>query len=495
MRNNIAPEKDKKIGTVNTSIINDIQAAKDKILKVRLNKKQVLLVNKEKLVEKSHYFKLITKPCFADHKSEFTEVTFPVSVAFFEKVIFYLITDIIDISNDTVFEIFQISDYLQIESLTKICLNHFIYNLNIRTLRHQVSLMEKYPLLCKNFEEITLKFKESGRPSFKGLYQLEINQYSSKSRLRLISDEPDYLININNLKSDILHYFSNTMILQHQSSDKNLLIQYDLISGNLVEIKVEIDCRPIICSDNESLFVINPITASTKINDISLSILQKDNNDTLTKVCKTFSLSNLDKPNFYNWFNWKTSIKFSICDNGKLYFFYEPTHTSTNESNQTLFDYLDGIHIVTICIETMTLLSIRRLTESIRYNRKEILTQKEKIKNMNLPHKLFKNLFFLKKSHKCFIKISLFNEIVLVFDTKKLYFDFAVDMLPRQERYTTDDKYTVDRDDLIYMVTSSGNKQIIRTLQYVNGKIVDAGIKRESFMADFTTEVKSICIV
>ena len=63
------------------------------------------MVNKEKLLKKSHYFKSITKSCFADHKSEFTEVSIPVSFECFKMVIHYLITDIIDISENTVLEI------------------------------------------------------------------------------------------------------------------------------------------------------------------------------------------------------------------------------------------------------------------------------------------------------------------------------------------------------------------------------------------------------
>ena len=61
-------------------------------------------------------------------------------------VIYYVITDVIDISNNTVFEISKISDYLQIESLNKMCLDHFIYYLSVKTLDNQLSLMEKYPI-------------------------------------------------------------------------------------------------------------------------------------------------------------------------------------------------------------------------------------------------------------------------------------------------------------------------------------------------------------
>ena len=55
------------------------------------------------------------------------------------------------------------------------CLDHFIYNLNMKSLDHQLSVIEKEPLLRNNFKEVALKFKESGRPSVEGEI-LEINK-------------------------------------------------------------------------------------------------------------------------------------------------------------------------------------------------------------------------------------------------------------------------------------------------------------------------------
>ena len=152
-----------------------IKVEEEETLKVRLNKDHFLVVNKEKLLEKSHYFKSITKSCFSDHRSEYTEVSIPVSIEIFTQVLDYVTNDIINITIDTLFEIFQISDYLQIEDLSKMCWDHYIYNLNRKTLDDQLNIMEKYPLLCKDFKEKALKFKKSGRPSVKGLYVSEFD--------------------------------------------------------------------------------------------------------------------------------------------------------------------------------------------------------------------------------------------------------------------------------------------------------------------------------
>ena len=66
MENSDVSETDKKLENVDITTENDIQTTKDETLKVRLNKDHVLVVNKEKLLEKSHYFKSITKSRFKD---------------------------------------------------------------------------------------------------------------------------------------------------------------------------------------------------------------------------------------------------------------------------------------------------------------------------------------------------------------------------------------------------------------------------------------------
>jgi len=118
------------------------------------------------------YFKSITKSCFADFNSEFTEVSLPVTAKVFKQVTEYVSTDVINMNIDIVFEVFQISDYLQTECLSKNCLDHFIYDLNMKNLDNQLSIMESNLLVCKDFKEIALKFKESGLPSFAGLQKV-----------------------------------------------------------------------------------------------------------------------------------------------------------------------------------------------------------------------------------------------------------------------------------------------------------------------------------
>ena len=67
MQNSGVSEVDYDIKIDNISTQKDMQI-NEETLKFLLNKDHVLAVNKQKLLEKSPYFKLITKSCFADYK-------------------------------------------------------------------------------------------------------------------------------------------------------------------------------------------------------------------------------------------------------------------------------------------------------------------------------------------------------------------------------------------------------------------------------------------
>ena len=271
--------------------------------------------------------------------------------------------------------------------------------------------------------------------------------------------------------------------------DKSLLILYDLITGRFFEIEMENRIQ-LICADDKQMYVV----ASTffEYNKFSFSILRKSIDDQVLKVYKTnsFSLSNVDKSMY---------TVFSICDDDKLYVFYTFINSGYHYY-ENLVDYLNDKHLVIICIETMTVISNQKLTDCIKYG-----TGRTIYKKVEFQDAILKKLFFLKKTHKCFINVFSENlgDIVLVFDTKDQYFSFAEDMFTHIEnKDITNVKYTVGKDDLIYMyrcygTNSSGTKekQEIRTFQYHNDKLVDVGIKWKENRSYFHKEVQSICIV
>ena len=127
------------------------------------------------------------------------------------------------------------------------------------------------------------------------------------------------------------------------------------------------------------------------------------------------------------------------------------------------------------------------------------MTQKEKIeKNLYV---IFEKLFFLKKSQKVFIKICDYNKVVLVFDIKNQHFYFLQDMIPHsQDENNRNVKYTVDKDDLVY-IYRMGDKKLylpldieIKAFRYSNDKLMDTGIKH-IYKKDKRYVAYHICIV
>ena len=213
---------------------------------------------------------------------------------------------------------------------------------------------------------------------------------------------------------------------------------------------------------------------------------------------KTFSLSNVDKLRIDNYLY--PYIFFSICDYDKLYFFYEQPDSRMSNS-KTLFDFLNGINMVTICIETMTVVNNQILTDCIKFGTGGVMTQKESIQKINLKINDLEKLFFLKKEQKCFIDFPYYAEhLFLVFDIKNQYFYFVEDIIPNSKNFkNVYVRFTVDKDDLMYMYrryhTNSGLRQEIRTFLYCNDKLIDAGIKWKDAVDHIYKYVKSICIV
>ena len=74
------------------------------------------MVNKKKLFQKLNYFKSIKKACVVDHKSDFSEVTIPVNIELFKKIIDCVTTDQIDIIDNEIFKRYEIFKYLIVET-------------------------------------------------------------------------------------------------------------------------------------------------------------------------------------------------------------------------------------------------------------------------------------------------------------------------------------------------------------------------------------------
>ena len=499
----------------------DIKNTKNEVLRIRLNKDRVIMAKKAKFMEKSQYFRSITKSCFADHKSYYTEVAVPVNFEIFKKVVDWIMTDHIEIEDDEIFDIYKVSDYLLIESLSRFCLDHFIYNLNKKHLDYQLSVIEKQPLIFRDFREIAMKFKESCQPCVKGLYLLDEHEHLLKImsegheyelKYRMLN-EPENKIKFGSCSSRssliIKSSFSNSLIIrkvEYSSECDPLLLQYDLITGKMYHIDVKYTIYSVVCSDNENLYVITPVE-NKKAFKFSISLLSKAINDVTRWFCKTktFSLPHSDYPNYEkgSYDCYKLRVCFSFSDNKTLSICYELFKWENEKS------FLYRMYLFTICIKTMNVLSNKRLSECIKFGTDGPHTQREYIEK--ITHYDLEVIFTLKRNKKVVIEV-WFN-LFLVFDANEEMFYFVKDVVPKtlQARDTTYSlcggpdytDYTIDKNDTVYMykfydkVDTRWGEIEIRTFDYRNDKLVETGtIWRHSFRLYSSQDLfASVCAV
>ena len=494
-----------------TTIENDIPTKENDYLKVRLNKEHVLIVNKKKLLEKSDYFRSITKLCFSDHKSEFTEITMPVSFDSFKKVINYISTDVVDVRDSCVLEVVLLSDYLQIDCIIEICFEQFVSKLNTKTLDQQLAFMRNCSMLFKDFIDVALKFKKSGRPYFEGVYVLEHfpKMYAGKYNIRLLNEESDYIVSLEyffHCLSNLMYLCSSLIMVKVKVLGSTSLLQYDLITGSLHEICGEYNNFLKVCTDNNYLYVLNPVKDKVCCK-FSLSKLGRKNIYEALSVfnTKVFTLFNLYLPRSHKSYN--ITILFSFCNDKNLYFFYEPDYMKYFSN---LYEYFCNVHFVTICINTMTLISDKTLDECIRFNTGENESKftKENIKQIdNIDFEL---LFVQRGAQKVVMKVTNWyhEDIVLVFDMKICFFYLAESINPNQKsrsearRFGGDERkviYKGGKDDLVYMYKFDDsykrykNELEIRAFKYNNDKLIDTGVSHKILHSDYHTT--NFCVV
>ena len=229
-------------------------------------------------------------------------MNFDASFEVFQQVVNYIETDEIKRKNDHVLEIFELATYLQVDSLIEKCKDVFIYNLDTRTLYGQLKRIKNNPLL-KDFEEVALKFKKSGKPSISGLYILEnlkdreffmnlqspVNE-ESDCKLSPVYFEGDYRQKIDVMRfvflPKIVGRFHNSLIISGMFSN---LCQYNLITG--VTTNLDMSRIQIVCWNDENVFAVGSVDhwVEEKYYGLKLKVssLSTENCDEKLKVTKT----------------------------------------------------------------------------------------------------------------------------------------------------------------------------------------------------------------
>lgn len=388
----------------------------------------------------------------------------------------YVATGIIDIDDGNVFEMSKVADYLQIEGLNKnIFLDHFIFSLNRKTLDNQLSLIEKHPIYCNDFKEVALNFKENGRLSFSGLYYVE--GCCIESFVKLVTNDGNFYIR--RTKSDhlFLNYFDRSMLFYIDGRNPRLY-QYDLITGEFIRIKLPLRSFSKFCCNKEKVFVIGKLLAKNALK-LKITVLHKKEEYKSVEVSgiHKFRVASFNSPrmrflyskgvDFFRMF-------FSVCDDDKLYIFYNIQYVPSLSSIS-----LESIKILTICMKTMKIEKRQKMTHFVG------------------SFHCFDKLFFLKQSREVFVRTYYDNDksfLVYNFEKQQCYCvkhpfsdnSFSIGTIPI---------FAVDKDDFVYRYRYEAFSDIreIKKYSYINKKFIDT-----SFVYKLPTNIRNvpcICVV
>ena len=488
-----------KINDSCVAIQKEKNTVEEETVKVVFNQQFTVEVNKVKLLEKSEYFRAIMSSNFSEHKKGYADVIFEASTESFQQLMSYVNTGKININIEIVFEIYELANYLQISCLSKKCLNIFINNLNSKTVGHQLSKMKKNPFLYEDLKELAFKFKESGKPSYSGLYTLESPSFSRGSySIQIINNQYEhceyrhnfcgerYCGDYNQLK--ILQRFRNSMII----SDKKWLytrghlslfglIQYCLISGKTNYLPLndysEYNENTIVCFDDDKTFFLLRTFIRKDINTkVSLSILGKKYDSEKIKIYKTkiFDLSSERKAEDFL----ETFIYFAVCDDETLFIFYTRCEKCKKPYSYHRYSSGSDVYILTISTKTLTVLSNRRLVECLQFDEKKSTKREDNFK-------IFEKIFHHNKTHKLFIKTEYcsINKQVMVIDLKSQSFYFIENFISASfdKRNSSDDLKIVtdDRNDTVYGLYTSlySNAGELAAFRYNNENLIYTGMK------------------
>ena len=448
-----------------------------------LNKVNLKKVNKQKLLKKSAYFRAITKTCYRDHLSDLIEITIPASYAVFNKVVEFINTGVITINIKTVFETCHLAIYFELDCLRQLCLDHFTFNLNRRTLESQLHFLEEYSRLDNEFEERALMFRNSKiRPSYAGLYFLQDVKQDGLTvgkSLKMFSNQfqsVHLLLELTETEFSSLHHCSHMICSLVLDTPKVSLFQYNLLSGktkiSIIEherCRVECTDNAIICSNNKNLFVI--IKVKNKNNDFvfMLHAFRKQKSTGFMEMWKTHKMHFFSNKNFDNK-NVIYKLWLSHCYADQLYVFYS-CHGENNSAD---------LYMLTICDKSFKILENKKLSKDIELN-------------PDIDRATFEKMFYCEKQQKLFIKnqTSVYNG-----DDKALVFDMKNDRFYHIENFLSEStpfypaEFKIGMDGKIYGIFHyysriSEHEQLqhcteIRTFELENDRLVDDGVEWES---------------
>ena len=283
---------------MNSNLDLNIIQSDETTVKVRFNRKKYVEVNRQNLLESSLYFQNILSSRFKDHNSEYVEVNSSVSYDIFEKAMQFLnmgnedvqdenIAETfglsrlfesnfgLELTEENIFDTFQLADYLQMDELKNWCLDEFSSSLDRNNVQNKFDVLKERKFPVEKFEQKALNFVEK---ACCGLYYIRKDPCKGDSSdLKYFSEESETVKKISCLHHQTpvildLYCFSNTLVMCPSADlevgiEDNIVI-YDLITRNSKEIKLKLERLSVNCSNDKNMFVISAVQDNSEKNTL-----------------------------------------------------------------------------------------------------------------------------------------------------------------------------------------------------------------------------------
>ena len=304
-----------------------------------------------------------------------------------------------------------------------------------------------------------------------------------------------------------LHNFDHVLCSVAQRGDQVSIFQYNLVSGksSMSAIDNKGNDKPIICSDNNKLFVIKKVTKKDKC-WLALSTFSRKKFTDSLEICgeKTFDI-------FIHKKYENSKLWFSHCHGRKLHVFYS-CYERTYGYNSKEYNS-NELYLLTIHTESFDILQNQKLSEFVKatYNSQSYNDVRLR-RDFGLTN--FEIMFCHEKQEKLFMVQSrgaIYHdtnpwEKLLVFDMRNNRFYFIENLLPLSftAKINYQSKFAVGKDGKIHAMCQYGSEECeivseIRTFKMESDKLVDDGVLWENFggypnVHDYP-EVTSACFV
>ena len=403
-------------------------------VKVRLNdEKEIVEVNKLKLVESSSYFDNILSSKFSDHKKEVVEVKYEANIITFKSAMLFASTGNLSLDDENFLEILGIASYLQMEKLLKFCLNHFTSNLSRSNVESKYDILNETNFPVDEFKQSCLSFikdiscglyfiqKEPNEPIRSSLNFLSFDNHS----FRKISG---YLHN-RSVDLNVYNFFSTLVVcparLWYEASEQTMLydktmILYDLITEKTKEVALSFEFASVNCSNEKKLFVVSVLINSSEKKSFSLETFEIVSLADFSSTKKTIDYDLVQGYVFENF-------HYAECVDDKVYIFYqaklekdslEGTYNSNNIRN----------YMMIICAKTLEIKKNINIAEDEQYHGDTIIKGSDLWKKMN-HSSMYKSLNISKENNLFFYfhpRMHL-DHYYFVFDVEKQLFYFKGD--------------------------------------------------------------------